>query len=184
MAKTDFQYGWWNSYTLQCGTIVTLISPGDCTLQCGMLHWNHDTEFATWQHPAMWHMALESWQSTIQVAVPAMRHVDLGWHATEFAQTSAILEFYFWFQFRPYHRNQHVIWHQSAKFYPNRITSAEKMASCRFSRRRISAILDFNGPIMGSLKSPCTTYYRSSNDTIALNCLVFEKITFLQFGDR
>jgi len=55
---------------------------------------------------------------------------------------------------------------------------AEKMTSCRFSRRRISAILDFKGPIMGSLKSPCSTSYRSSIDTIALNCLLFEKIEF------
>ena len=47
------------------------------------------------------------------------------------------------------------------------------MTSCRFSRWRISAILDFKDPIMGSLKSPCTTSYRSSIDTIALNCLVF-----------
>jgi len=31
--------------------------------------------------------------------------------------------------------------------------------------------LDFRGPITGSLKSPCAT----SIDTIALNCLVFEK---------
>jgi len=36
MAKNDFQYGGWNSYTLQCSTIMTLISPGDCTLQCSM----------------------------------------------------------------------------------------------------------------------------------------------------
>jgi len=43
MTKNDFQYDGWNSYTLQCGTIMTLISPGDCTL-----------------HPAMWHVALES----------------------------------------------------------------------------------------------------------------------------
>jgi len=35
MAKNDFQYAGWNSYTLQCGTITTLISSGDCTLQCG-----------------------------------------------------------------------------------------------------------------------------------------------------
>ena len=34
-------------------------------------------------------------------------------------------------------------------------------------------MLDFSGPIMGSLKSPCTTCYRSSIETIALNCLVF-----------
>jgi len=25
--------------TLKCGTTMTLISPGDCTLQCGMLHY-------------------------------------------------------------------------------------------------------------------------------------------------
>jgi len=60
----------------------------------------------------------------------------------------------------------------------------KKMTWCRFSRWRISTILDFRGPIMGSLKSPCTTSYRSSIETIALNCLVFEKIAFLQFGDR
>ena len=40
------------------------------------------------------------------------------------------------------------------------------------------------GSIMGSLKRPCTTSYRSSIDTIAVNCLVFEKIAFLYFGDR
>ena len=34
MAKNDFQYGGRNSYTLQCGTIMTLISPGDCILHC------------------------------------------------------------------------------------------------------------------------------------------------------
>jgi len=38
---------------------------------------------------------------------------------------------------------------------------------------------------MGSLKSPCMTSYRWSIQTIALNCLVFEKNRiFLQFGDR
>jgi len=37
MAKNDFQYGELNSYTLQCGTIMTFISPGDCTrnVACG-----------------------------------------------------------------------------------------------------------------------------------------------------
>ena len=61
----------------------------------------------------------------------------------------------------------------------------KKMTSCRFSRWRISAIFDFRGPIMGSLKSPRTTSYRSPIYIIALNCLVFEKIGFfLHFGDR
>ena len=34
--------------------------------------------------------------------------------------------------------------------------SAEKMTSCRFSRWRISAILDSRDPVMGSLKSQIT----------------------------
>ena len=34
-------------------TIMTLILPGDCTLQCGMWHWNRDSKFTKWQHPAM-----------------------------------------------------------------------------------------------------------------------------------
>ena len=40
MAKNDFQYGGWNSYTLQCGMIMTLISPGGNTLQCGRWLWD------------------------------------------------------------------------------------------------------------------------------------------------
>jgi len=55
----------------------------------------------------------------------------------------------------------------------------KKITSCRFSRWRISAIFDFRCPIMGSLKRPCTTSYRSSIETLALNCLVFKKIAFL-----
>jgi len=62
------------------------------TLQCGMWLWDHDSEFTKWQQPAMWYVAL-------------------GWHAMEFAQTSAILEFYIWFRFWPYHRSRHVILH-------------------------------------------------------------------------
>ena len=54
----------------------------------------------------------------------------------------------------------------------------QKMTSCRFSTWRISAILDFRGSITGSLKSRCTTFYRSSIETIALNCLLIEKIAF------
>jgi len=158
---------------------------------------DHDIDFARWLHPAMWHVALESWQWLHQVAAPCTVISDsgmtchwihpmaapcnvtrsfgimtlnwaggstlqcgrwlLGWHATEFGQTSAILEFYIWFRFRPYHRSRHVILHQSPKFYPNRTTlGRKKITSCRFSRWRISAILYFLDPIMGSLKSPIT----------------------------
>jgi len=39
---------------------------------------------------------------------------------------------------------------------------------------------------MGSLKNPSKTSHRTSIETIALNCLVFEKIAFscTHFGDR
>jgi len=61
----------------------------------------------------------------------------------------------------------------------------KKMTSCRFSRWRISAILDCRDLIKDSLKSQCTTSYRSLINTVALNCSVFEKIAvFLHFGDR
>ena len=59
-----------------------------------------------------------------------------------------------------------------------------KMTSCRFSRWQIEANLYFRGAIMSCLKRPCTTFYRSSIETVALICLVFEKIAFLYFGDR
>jgi len=78
--------------------------------------WNRDSEFTKWQHPAMWYVAL-------------------GWHAIEFAQTSAILEFYIWFQFRPHHRSRHVILHQSPKFYPNRTTLGRKTTSSAVAKR-------------------------------------------------
>jgi len=113
-----------------------------------------------------------------------MWHATLGWHAVEFAQTSAILEFYFRFWFRPYHRSRHVILHQSAKFYSNRPADGRKMTLCRFSRWRISAILDFRDPITGSLKSPYTTSYRSSIETVALNSLVVWENRVLHFGDK
>ena len=48
---------------------------------CAMWLWNRDSEFTKWQYPAMWYVAL-------------------GWNAIEFAQTSAILEFYIWFPFQ------------------------------------------------------------------------------------
>ena len=56
----------------------------------------------------------------------SLQYVALGWHAMEFAQTSAILEFYIWFRFWPYHRSRHVILHHSAKFYANRSTRSRK----------------------------------------------------------
>jgi len=44
----------------------------------------------------------------------------------------------------------------------------------QISRRQMSAILNFRGPRMGFLKSPCRTSYWLSIETTALKCLVFE----------
>jgi len=160
MAKNDFQYGGWNYHTLVVARswVLTLISPGDCTLQCGMWLWNHDSEFTKWQHNAMWYVAL-GWHAVefARWQHPALWQVSLGWHATEFAQTSAILEFYIWFQFWTYHHSRHVILQSSPVckiLFKSDHPQQKKMTSCPFSRWRISAILDFRGPIMGSLKNP------------------------------
>jgi len=50
MAKTIFNMA--DYYTLQRGTIMTLISPGDCTLQCAM-------QGSGIMHPAMRFVALD-----------------------------------------------------------------------------------------------------------------------------
>jgi len=87
---------------------------------------------------------------------PAMWQVALGWHAIEFAQTSAILEFYIWFRFLPHHCSRHVILHQYPKFYPNRTTVGKKWSHVDFQDEGSQPSLDFMDPIMGSLKSPIT----------------------------
>jgi len=64
-----------------------------------------EKRFSIWRmeflHPAMWHMALESWQWIHKVAAPcnAIRGSGMTCHSIEFAQTSTILEFYIWFPF-------------------------------------------------------------------------------------
>ena len=154
MAKNDFQYGGWNCYTLQCG----------------MWLWNRDSGFA---------------------------------------QMSAILEFYIWFPFPHITavdmsfctslRNFIQIGPPSAE--KNDVMSIFKMAylyrialNCLVFEK--IAFLHFGVKVqdggsppswilgvqlIGSLKSPCTTFYRSSIETIALNCVVFEKIALFAF---
>ena len=81
-----------------------------------------------------------------------------------------------------HHHSRHVILYQSAKFFSKSDHPRQKkMTSSRFSRWQISAILDFRDPIMGSLKSPCRTSYKSSIENIALNCFVLRKLHFFAF---
>jgi len=139
---------------------------------------DHDIDFARWLHPAMWHVALESWQWIHQVAAPC--NVICGFAMTCHWIRSNVchIGILHLVSISTNYRSWNVILHQSPKLQPNR-TTLDRMTSWRFSRWRISAILDFRDPIMGSLKSPFTTFYRSSIETIALQ--FFEKIAFFAF---
>ena len=117
MAKNDFQYGGWNSYILQCGTITTLISSGDCILQCGMRY-----------------VALELWQWIHQVAAPCnvirgsgmtchwirpnVRHIGIL-HLVSISTHPRMS-----FCSLPVWR--YIDFQISAKFYPNRTTVGRK----------------------------------------------------------
>jgi len=136
-----------------------------------------------WQHPPVWHVALGSWHWIRQVAAPCnvaggcgmtchgirpnVRHIGVL-HLVSILTISR----------QSTCHSTPVCEILSKSDHPQQ----KKITSCRFSRRRISAILDIRGPIIGSLKSPCMISYRSSIGTIALNCLVFKKIAFLHFG--
>ena len=139
-------------------------------------------------HPAMWHVALESWQWIHQVAAPCSVQCDTWlwddmswnspkrppyWNSTsgfDFDHINAVDV-----SFCTSLRNFIQIGPHSAE--QNDVMSIFKMAD-------LCHLGFFMGPIIGSLKSPCTTSYRSSIETIALKCLVYAKIAFLQFGDR
>ena len=160
MAKNDFQYAGWNSYTLQCGTIATLISSGDCSVACG-------SGIATVNSPSGSTLQCDTW---LWDDMPLNSPKRLPyWNSTS--------GFHF-------HTSPQSTCHSVPVCEILSKSGQKKMMPCRFSRWRISAILDFSGPVMGSLKNPHATSYRSPIDTIALNCLVFEKIAFLHFGDR
>jgi len=170
-----------------CGSgIMTMNSPSGSTLQCDTWLWDdmplNSPGGITLQ---CWHVALGSWHWIRQLAAPCnvaggsgmtchwirsnVRHIEIL-HLVSILTISP----------QSTCHSASVCEILSKSDHPQQ----KKMTSCRFSRWRILAILDFRHPIMGSLKNPCTTSYRSSIDTIALNCLVFDEIAFLQFGDR
>jgi len=167
---------------LQCGTCA--MWQHHAFLQWGMWLWHHDTEFARWQHPAMWHMALWSRHWIRQVAAPCSVTRGSG-----IVTLNSPKRMPYWNSASGFDFDHITVVNMSfctslRNFIQIGLPTAEKMTLCRFSSWHISAILDFRGPIMGSLKSQCTTSYRWSIETIALKCLVFKKITFLHFGDR
>ena len=143
---------------------------------------DHDIDFARWLHPAMWHVALESWQWIHQVAAPCnvirgsgrtchwirpnVRHIGIL-HLVSISTMSPQSTIDMSFSSAP------VCEILSKSDHPRQ----KKMTSCRFSKWRISAMSDFRGPIMGSLKRHVRLPI-GRLETIALYCLVFEKIAF------
>jgi len=120
----------------KCGTIMTLISPGDCTLQCGML--------------------------TVAVNSPSGSTLQCDTWLWDDMPVNSPKRPSYWNSTSGFH------FHTSPQSTCHSVPVCEilsksdhsrqkKMTSCRFSRWRISAILDCKDSIMGSLKSPCAT---------------------------
>ena len=163
-------------------------------LYAAMWH-DHDIDFARCVHPAMWHVALGTWQWIHQVAAPCSvirgfgmtchwirpaaapcnvtrssgiitlnspggstlqcGILALGWHAIEFAQTSAILESTSDFDFDHITASVDMSLYTSLQFFFQIGPPwAEKMTSCRFSRWRISSHLGFYGSNNGFFEKP------------------------------
>ena len=164
-------------------------------------------------HPAMWHVALRTWQWIHQVAAPCNVIRGTGmtchWIRPVAAPCNATRSFgimtlnspggrWLWFDMPLNSPKRPPYWNSTSDFDFDHITavnmsfctslrnfiqigppSAEKITSCRLSGWGISAILDFRGPIMGSLKSLYAIGPRSSK------LLSFwENRVFLHFGDR
>jgi len=146
---------------IQCGTIMTLISPGDCTLQCGM--WLR-SGIVTVNSPSGSTLQCDTWLwDSMPLNSPGGSTLQCGrWLWDDMPLNSPECPPY-WnctsgFDFDHHHRSRHVIsfCNSLRNFIQIGPPSAEKMTLCRFSRWWISVIL--------------------------LNCLVFQKIAFLHFG--
>ena len=130
-----------------------------CSVICGS--WMTCRWIRRWRHPAMLHVALGTWHWIRQVAAPCnvaggsgiachwirpnVSHIGIS-HLVSILTISL----------QSTCHSAPVCEILSTSDHPRQ----KKMTSCWFSRWRISAVLDFKGPIMGSL--PCTTSYRSS----------------------
>jgi len=223
MPKNDFQYAGLNSYTMQCGTITTLISSGDCTVQCGMWLYNRDSEFTKWQHPAIRGSGITclktellersyNWLRACQTTLLLRDSLSLSRSFLLWPQPwslSTIGLMLLWHSFliiiimplnspkRPPYWNSTsgFHFHTSPQSTCHSVPVCEilsksdhprqkKMTSCRFSRWRISAILDFRGPVMGSFKSPCATSYIVNRHRSFKLLSFWENSVFVHFGDR
>ena len=118
--------------------------------------YDHDIDFARWLHPAMWHVALESWQWIHQVATPCNVIRDSGmtcYGIRPNVRHIGILHLVLILTISPQSTMSFCTSLQN--FIQIGPPSAEKNDVMSIFKIEDSAILDFMGPIMGSLKSPC-----------------------------
>jgi len=122
---------------VQCDTITTLISSGDCTLQCGMSLW---LWIVTVNSPSGSTLQCDTWlwddMPLNSPKSPPYWNSTSGFHFHTSPQSTCY--------------SVPVCKILSKSDHPLH----KIMMSCRFSRWWISAILDCREPLMGSLKSP------------------------------
>jgi len=87
---------------------------------------DHNIDFARWLHPAVWHVALESWQWIHQVAAPCNVTCGCGMTCHWIRPNVHHIRIIHMVSISTHHRSRHVILYQSAKFYPNRTTLGRK----------------------------------------------------------
>ena len=164
MAKNDFQYGGWYYYTLQRGTIMTLISPSDCTLSW---QWIHQVAAPCNVTRSFGIMPLNSsGGSTLQCG--RWLWDDMPWNSPKrppyWNYTSG-------FEFDHITAVDMLFCASVQICFPNLTAlSRKKTTLCRFSRWRISAILDCRSPIMFFLKLMHDSYRSSTDTKNALGC--------------
>ena len=128
-------------------------------------------------HPAMWHVALESWQWICPVAAPCSVAGGTGMTCRWIRQTFRHIGILLLVSISAMSSQSTCHSAPSRKIlYKSNHLRQKKNDVMSIVKMTDLCHLGFWGPIMGSLKNPCTTSYRSSIETMALNCLVFEKI--------
>ena len=92
--------------------------------------WHHhdsdDIDFVRWLYPAVWHVALESWQWIHQVAAPCNVTRGCGMTCHWIRPNVRHIGILHLVSISTHHRSRHVILYQSAKFYLNRTTLGRK----------------------------------------------------------
>jgi len=94
-------------------------------LQPAVWH-DHDIDFIRSLHPAMWHVALESWQWIHQVAAPCNVIRGSGMTCHWICPNVRHIGILHLVSISTHHQSRHVILYQSAKFYPNWTTLGRK----------------------------------------------------------